>query len=173
MAQQVIAIAFDKETRADEALLAFVHLQQEHSIDLGDAVVVLRNQDGRIRLRQTMDVTPGQSALSFGWWGFFIGLLFAGPVGGIVEAAAGGAIGAIVGKMVDRGLPDDWIKETAQRLTPGTSAIFLLINSVNREVVLKELGRFEGTILYTDLPDELRAEIQEALRHKDFQPTVR
>ena len=79
----------------------------------------------------------------------------------------------MIGRLVDRGLKDDWIKETAQRLTPGTSALFLLINSVNREVALKELGRFEGTVLYTDVPDDFRAEIQAALREKDVQPIVR
>jgi uncharacterized membrane protein len=172
VAEQVIAIAFDKESRADEALLTLVHLQQEHNIELGDAVVVKRNAEGKVRLHQTMDITPERGALTVGWWGFFLGLVIAGPIGGLVEGVAGGAIGAVIGKLVDRGLNDDWIKETAQRLTPGTSALFLLINSVNRDVALKELSRFEGSVLYSDVPDDFRAEIQAALRDKEIQPTI-
>ena len=172
MAQQVLAIAFDKETRGDEALLTLLHLQQERNLDLGDAVVVIKDKNDRVRLRQTMDITPERGALTVGWWGFFLGLLFAGPVGGLVEGAAAAGIGALYGKLVDRGLKDDWIKETAARLTPGTSAIFLLITSANRELVAKELARFDGTLLYSDVPDDFRALIQEAMAHKDLQPTV-
>ena len=89
MAEQIIAIAYDKETRADEALLTLVHLQQEHNIELGDAVVVTRNRDGKVRLHQTMDITPERGALTVGWWGFFLGLVIAGPIGGLVEGVAG------------------------------------------------------------------------------------
>ena len=163
MAQSVIAIAFDKQTRADEVLLSVAHLQGEHVLKLADAVVAVKDLAGHLHLRQTADPSAGQGATSGGWGGAFIGLILGGPIGLIGGGAIGAAAGGLYGKLVDTGLDDAWIKETASQIAPGTSAIFLLTEIANREVVLHELGRFEGKVLYTDLPPETRALVEQEL----------
>jgi len=163
MAQSVIAIAFDKQTRADEVLLSVSHLQGEHVLKLADAVVAVKDMAGHLHLRQTTDPSAGQGATSGGWWGAFIGLILGGPIGLIGGGAIGAAAGGLYGKLVDTGLDDVWIKETAAHIAPGTSAIFLLTEIANREVALHELGRFEGTVLYTDLPPDTRALVEQEL----------
>jgi uncharacterized membrane protein len=162
MAQQIVAVAFDKITRADEVLLALVHLTQENAVDLADAAVVSKDDNGRVRLRQTVDISPGRGALSGSWWGLLVGLLVGGPLApvGMVAGAAGGAL---YGKLVDTGLNDQWMRDAGETLAPGTSAIFVLINELNLPAVLTELGRYEGKVIYTDFPDETRAALEEAL----------
>lgn len=166
MAQSVIAIAFDKQTRADEVLLSVAHLQGEHILHLSDAVVVVKNLAGKLHLRQTTDPSATQGATSAGWWGAFIGLILGGPIGLIGGGAIGAAAGGLYGKLVDTGIDDNWIKETSAQIAAGTSAIFLLVEIANREVALHELGRFEGKILYTDVPPETRALIEQELAPK-------
>jgi uncharacterized membrane protein len=159
--QNVLAVLFDKPTRADEALLAVIHLQQEGGIQLADAVVVAKNADGNTAIRQTVDVTPGRGAISGMWLGTLVGLLFGGPIGGAVAGAAGGAL---YGKLVDIGLDDKWVKQMADWIDPGTSALLLLVNDpVVREEAIRELGRFEGKVITTTFPDEVRRALEEAL----------
>ena len=62
--QHILAVRFDKPTRADEALLALLHVQQEGGIELADAVVVAKTPEGRTIVRQTVDITPGRGALT-------------------------------------------------------------------------------------------------------------
>ena len=159
--QHILAVLFDKPTRADEALLALLHVQQEGGIELADAVVVAKTPEGRTIVRQTVDVTPGRGAITGAWFGTLIGLLFGGPLGG---AVAGAASGALYGKLVDVGLDDDWVKQMADWIDPGTSALLLLVNDpVLRESALKELGRFDGEVITTTFSDEVRKTLQDAL----------
>jgi uncharacterized membrane protein len=159
--QHVLAVMFDKPTRADEALLALVHVQQEGGIELADAVVVAKLESGRTVVRQTVDITPGRAAVSGAWLGTLVGFLFGGPLGGAIAGAAGGALYA---KLVDIGLDDGWVKQMAEWIDPGTSALLLLVNDpVLREGALHELGRFEGTVVSTTFPDDVRRAVEEAL----------
>jgi len=160
--QHILAVRFDKPTRADEALLALLHVQQEGGIELADAVVVAKTPEGRTIVRQTVDITPGRGALTGAWFGTLIGLLFGGPIGG---AVAGAASGALYGKLVDIGLDDDWVKEMADWIDPGTSALLLLVSDpVVRADALRELGRFDGMLVTTTFPDDVRTALEEALR---------
>ena len=159
--QHILAVLFDKPTRADEALLALLHVQQEGGIQLADAVVVAKTPEGRTIIRQTVDITPGRGALTGAWFGTLIGLLFGGPLGG---AVAGAASGALYGKLVDVGLDDSWVKQMADWIDPGTSALLLLVNDpVVRADALTELGRFEGTVITTTFPDNVRKTLEDAL----------
>jgi uncharacterized membrane protein len=161
-ADHIIGMSFDKPTRADEVLLALIHLQQEGEITLTDAVVVSKTDNGKVHIRQTVDPTVGESALKGSIWGMLIGLLF--PPAAFVAAAAAGAGGAaLLAKLVDLGLDDKWVKDVGTRLDPGTSALLLLVSADVRPAVLAELARFEGKVLYCTFPEAVRAELERAL----------
>lgn len=159
--QHVVAIVFDKPSRADEVLLALIHVQQEGGIALSDAVVVAKGADGRTAVRQTTDITPGRGALGGAWLGLLVGTLFGGPLGGVVAGAAGGAL---YGKLVDIGLDDGWVKQMSEWIDPGTSALLLLVNGATlRDSALRELARYEGRVVTTTFSNEVRDALQRAL----------
>ena len=110
----LVVIGFDDEHTADEVLLTLRRLQQEYLIDLEDAAVVVRQQDGKIKIRQTQNLT-GAGAAGGGFWGAFFGLIFAGPLGALAVGGAGAAIGAVTGKLTDIGIEDDFMKELVTR----------------------------------------------------------
>jgi uncharacterized membrane protein len=172
MADELVAIVFEKQTRAEEVLLNLAHLQQEGAIKLADAVIVTKDDEGKSKVRQTVDVTPGKGAFAGGWWGLLIGMIFAGPIGGVVAGVAGGASGALYGKLVDIGLDDGWIRQMADWIDPGTSALLLLVGEARLDEVLAELRRFEGHLVTTTLPDEVRIRLEDALRDQINQPPV-
>lgn len=157
--EHLVAIAFDKPSRATEVLVNLLHLQEEGALRLGDAVVIAKDESGRARIHETVDVTATKGALVGGWWGVFASLLV-GPL----AIAGGAAVGALYGKLVDKGLADDWIKQMSEWLDAGRSALLLLVTVEDKAVVLRELGRYEGQVVSTDFPESVRRELEEALR---------
>ena len=158
----IVGMSFGKVSRAEEVLLALVHLQQEGEVALSDAVIVWKEADGKVRIRQTVDPTPGRSALNGSIWGMIAGMLFGGPVF-LAAAAVGAGSGALLAKLIDLGLDDGWVKEVGEWLDPGTSALLLLVEDDVRPAVLAELGRYEGRVLYCTFPDAVRDELVAAL----------
>ena len=162
--QQILVIALDKPTRASELLLALSNLAREGKVRMHDAVIVAKEEGGRSRVVQTVDVTPAKGALAGTWWGMLAGLLVGGPVF-LATAVGGAAAGALYGRLVDRGLDDGWVKQMAQWVEPGRSALLLLVDAGFDHEVITELHRFEGIghVAYTTLPPDARAEVERAL----------
>ncbi|CAN5535552.1 hypothetical protein BH10ACT1_BH10ACT1_26810 [soil metagenome] len=161
----IIGMAFDKITRADEVLLNLVHLAREGEIAITDAVVVYKGDDEKVHVKQTVDPSPKQGALSGTVWGLLVGTIVAGPVGAIIGAASGAAGGGLFGKLVDVGLDDDWAKQVGEWIDPGSSALLVLVSHDVRPTVVRELSRFEGRLLYCTFPDAVRHELERALGH--------
>lgn len=162
VADHIIGMSFDKTSRAEEVLLNLAHLAREGEITLTDAVVVYKDDRERVHVRQTVDTTPKQGALSGGLWGLLVGSLF-GPAGFLIGAGAGAASGGLMGKLVDVGLDDDWVKEVGEWIDPGSSALLVLVSHDVRPVVVRELSRFEGRVIYCTFPDAVRRELERAL----------
>jgi len=161
---QILAIVLDKPSRASELLLAMSNLAGEGKLGMHDAVIVAKDGNGRASVVETVDVTPARGALAGTWWGMLAGLLLGGPV--FLGAAVGGAAaGALYGKLVDRGLEDQWVKDMAEWIAPGTSALLLLVDPGFDPAVIEELRRFEGIgrVAVTTLPDSTKAEVEAAL----------
>jgi uncharacterized membrane protein len=96
------------------------------------------------------------------------GLLVGGPM--FLGAAIGGAAaGALYGKLVDRGLEDEWVKQMADWIDPDSSALLLLVEQGYDPAVVEELRRFEGTgeVAYSTLPAGTKGEIEDALKGTD------
>jgi uncharacterized membrane protein len=156
----LVAIAYPDESTAKEVLTVLGRLQTEHSIDIEDAVVITRNQDGKVKLHQS--VKPAAAGAAGGaLWGGLIGLLFLAPLLGMaVGAAAGGAAGALT----DVGVDDRFLKELGAKLEPGAAALIVLVQRSTPDKVLPEIQRFGGEVLQTSLSDEQERQLQEALR---------
>jgi uncharacterized membrane protein len=157
--EYLVAIVFDKPGRASEVLVNVMNLAQDGVVSLADAVIITKGADGKGRVQQTVEVTPARGALVGGWLGLF-GALFLGPL----AIAGGAAAGAIYGRLTDRGLDDGWIKQMAEWLEPGGSALLLLCSISDQPQLLRELRRYEGHLVTTDLPAHIRLEVEDALR---------
>lgn len=154
----LIVIGFQDEFKADEVLIELRKLEREYLIDLEDAAIVVRNKAGKVKVKQTQElVTSG--ALTGGFWGLLIGLIFLHPMLAIFGAAAG----ALSGALTDIGIDDNFIREIGDTIEPGTSAIFILVKKSTPDKVLDELSPFEGKVLRTSLSKEDEARLQAAL----------
>jgi uncharacterized membrane protein len=163
----LVAVAFDTPQEADNALTELKRLQKEYLIEFADAVVVIRQPDGKVHLKQSIDmvgVGAASGGLSGGLWGMLVGLLFLNPlVGFAIGGIVGAGSGALAGKLTDFGIDDKFIRSLAQTLQPGNSALFVLIRKVQPERVLAEMKRFKGRVLRTSLSAEQENRLRAAL----------
>ena len=164
---ELVAVAFDGPDEADRALNELTRLQKEYLIDLEDAVVATRGPDGKVRLKQTMDMTGRGAATGGLWggmWGVLVGLLFMNPLIGLITGAAFGAgAGAVSGSLVDYGINDGFMRSLAETIRPNTSALFVLVRKVQPEKVLEEMSRFRGRLLRSSLSPSDEARLVDAL----------
>ena len=155
----LIVVAYPSETQASEERIKFLKMQKAYLVDLEDAVVVTRKQDGKIKLHQLYNRTA-TGALSGGFWGALIGLIFLNPLLGLVVGAGAGAVG---GALSDVGINDDFMKQLGEKLTPGSSALFVLVDSEITDKVLAELRGSGGQVIQSSLSHEDENRLQAAL----------
>jgi uncharacterized membrane protein len=155
----LVFIAFPTEQKAEEVRQKVLTLQKDYLIELEDAVVVVKNADGQIKLNQMMNLTA-TGALSGGLWGTLIGMIFLMP---LIGAAVGAASGALGGKLTDVGINDQFMKDAAGALQPGTAGLFLLIRKMTTERVLADLEGIGGAVMRTSFDEKKENELREAL----------
>ena len=160
---ELIVLHFEDLYKADEVLLTLAKMQQEHLVSLEDAAVVVKTDKGKVKIRQTLDLTPGKGAVNGGFWGLLIGLLLFNPLVGWVS---GLAFGALWGRMVDLGVSDAFMKEVGEAIEPETSAIFMLVRDATYDKVIDQLRPFGGTLYHTSMPQEAEEELRAALERE-------
>ena len=158
----LIAVGFDDKARASEVLSILVSLQRDYLLDLEDAVIAVREDDGKVKIKQSVNLTAG-GAMYGGLWGALIGLLFAGPLGMLLTGGTTAALGPIAGSVEDYGIDDDFINEVGHQLQPGSSALFILLRQVVEDKVLDELTGLQGRIIKTSLSKEAEERLARVL----------
>src|SRR5215510_3233324 len=136
----LVAVVFNDESTAFEMRAALAKMQKQYLLEMEDAVVVTRDLNGKTRLHQAVCLTTA-GAVSGGFWGMLIGLLFLNP---LLGAAVGAGAGALSAQFHDIGLDDKMMKDIGDSLKPGTSALFVLLRKITADKVLEGLKPFVG-----------------------------
>jgi uncharacterized membrane protein len=155
----LVVIGYKDVDQAEEVRLKLRKLHRDYLIDMDDAVVAVKDAGGKIKLNQAVNLTAAGAA-SGGFWGMLIGMIFLNPLLGM---AVGASAGAVSGKLTDVGINDNFMKELAKTLTPGSSALFVLVRKATPDKVLAELQGTGGTVLKTSLSSDDEAKLQAAL----------
>jgi uncharacterized membrane protein len=158
----LIVISFDDEHTAFAMRAELARMQKEYLIEMDDVVVVTKDEQGKVKLHQAQNLTA-LGAVSGGFWGTLIGLIFLNP---LLGAAVGAGAGAVSGALTDIGINNDMMKEFAASFRPGCSALFVLVRKATGDKVLAGLSEFKGkgkvlqTSLTKDKEEELRKVIE-------------
>lgn len=162
-AQVIIGVSFDNVLKAQEYLLAMGRLRQSGVLELHDAVTVTKGEDASVNVTETIDPTPGKAALSGGMWLGLLGLFVGGPIGWAAGIGIGAGAGAVAAKVIDLGIPDEWVDWFKETVEPGTSTVIILARHVQVQALAAEATRFQGAeLLYTSLPDDAMHELNDA-----------
>jgi uncharacterized membrane protein len=161
----LIVLAFDSETGAVEMRDKLLAMQKQYIISLADAAVVVRRQDGRVKVKQLHSLV-GAGALGGAFWGMLIGLIFWMPWLGLAFGALGGALG---GRFTDIGVDDKFIKEVGNTIEPGHSALFLLVTEAKEDKVEEELAGTTATVIKTSLSRDQEAKLRDLFAADDIE----
>jgi uncharacterized membrane protein len=155
----LVAIVYPTEAKAEEMRTKLFSLQKEYLIEIGDAVIAVKHDDGTIKLNQLINTTAA-GALSGGFWGTLVGMIFLMP---LLGAAVGAASGALAGALIDYGINDDFMKGLAVSLQPGSAALFVEIKKMTDDKVLDAIKGTGGVVLKTSLDHTKEQALRDAI----------
>ena len=134
-------------------------LQKQQLITVNDgAIITWPAGASKPKTQQLRDMT-GVGALGGAFWGMLFGLLFFVPFFGL---AVGAAMGALAGHFAHYGIDEDFINSVRSKITPGTSALFLLTSGAVLDKVVEAVKGQQFDIIQTNLSKEQEDQLREA-----------
>ncbi len=155
----LFALVYPDQATAEEASKTVKGLEEAGWVTVLDESLVTKDENGKVKHHGERHPIRG-GAVTGAVLGGLTGFVFAVPVLGL---AAGGAVGAYLGKKRTDGTAKDFQDfgdQVAADLQPGGAGLLLLAQTDARERVINDLGRLGGTLRSTDFSDQQLAEIQ-------------
>lgn len=159
---QLIVLGFDTEEEAGKVLESVRGGQKQGLLSLQDSAIITKDPDGKVHVKNQVSKGTWISTGVGGMLGILLAGIFA-PVTGLVLGLGGGAL---VGRLMDMGIDGKFVKETAESLKPGASALFLLVKDANPAGALAILRQYEGQVIQTTLSSEAEESLRRALGDK-------
>jgi uncharacterized membrane protein len=154
----MVALVFDSQTQADEVMALVRDLHARGTIRVRNAALLAKAADGTVTVKERHDLDAKNGAIGGVVLGGVLGLL-TGGIGLVAAPVIGAGIGAVTGRVVDRGIDDTFLKSLADRLQPGRSGLLLIVQSEWRVPLREALKGRGGIILQQELTDRLIAEL--------------
>jgi len=159
----LIVITFDNAEEAGKVRAAIREEQHHDLISLDDSAVVVRDEAGKVHVKNEIDRGVKIGAVGGGLLGLLIGGLFF-PLAGLLVGVLGGmGVGAASGL----GIQKSFVKEVSDSLQPGTSALFLIIRQANANAVVAALKPYKGQVLQTSLDPEDEETLRRVLEKRE------
>lgn len=157
---ELIAVAYPDQPAVERARENLRQSVADGVIQVEDVVVMIRDDDGKLEVRQG-STGVGAAAVGGGMWGGAIGLIFLAPLFGIAAGAVAG--GAIWKSMFgDAGVAQEFVKDLSEQLTPGAAAMILLVREMDPDKVVPHIHE-PGKVIQTSLSSEVEAQLDAAL----------
>jgi uncharacterized membrane protein len=156
----LVAIAYPDEAAVMRARANLEEAIEAGLIEVEDVVVIVRDEDGTVDVRQgTTGV--GAAAVGGAMWGGLIGLIFLAPLLGMAAGAlAGGA--AWKSTFGEAGVAESFVDDLRKSLAPGSAALVLLVREMSPDKVLPQIHE-PGRVIQTSLSDKVEAQLAAAL----------
>ncbi|HSL59502.1 MAG TPA: DUF1269 domain-containing protein [Acidimicrobiales bacterium] len=101
-----------------------------------DVALIYKNKNGRVKIRQTSDMTVGKGMVRGGLLGGVLSI-FAGPLVGM--AVVGGAAGGAYAALRDKGVSDKLMKLAGEQLEQGKAAVFVLADDPVADMIVTKI----------------------------------
>jgi uncharacterized membrane protein len=151
------------EDQAKKIYKELGELAKKRTVNIESGTIVIKNEEGVVKLRKTTEMTSGRGAARGAFWGLLVGVIFGGPIGGLL---AGLGLGAILGGRAAKGIDRDFMKTLGDRMMPGSAALFLLVDA-DDEQTMEQLEAYEGPLHVTPLTDDVEEALEKASARED------
>lgn len=143
-----MVVSFDDKFKAGTVLSNLLQLEQNRLVALEDAVVVIKNAEGKVRVKAYHDLVEPVAELGNELWG------------GIISAVIFHRTLTIAQGVFD----PDFLTKVENSLQPNSSALFVLVQPADTEAVLALFSDVGGTVSKTRLPEAEQRKLQDALK---------
>ncbi len=154
----LIVMTFNTPDEARNVRQTLRELERNGRVSLDDAAVIVKDADGKLNVDNEVDRGVKMGAIGGGLLGLLLSFLF--PLAGIVVGAAGGAL---VGRMADLGIDQQFVQDVSTALQPISSALFVIVRDPNPDIVVAVLEPYQGRLHHTTLNPTVEAELRRAL----------
>ena len=153
----VMVAIYDNEIDATLGLATLERMEQEGAIELQDAAVLVKDgSSGKLKIKETAELTSKKGALKGAVAGGIIGVIF--PPAVLAMGAIGAAAGAVLGHFTDQGFKNNLLKEMGEGIPSGGSAFVVVVEERWVEELTKYVRR-SGTVKSYPLDDEASARL--------------
>jgi uncharacterized membrane protein len=155
----LVVVTFDNTEEADQVRETLRSAQRSDYLSLDDSAVIVKDEEGKIHVKNEMDRGVKIGAVGGGLLGLLIGGIIFPVAGLLVGALAGG----LIGKTADLGVDQKFVKDVSEALQPGTSALFFIVREANPDVAIAALKPYKGEVYQTSFPPEAEKELRRIL----------
>ena len=148
----LVVVTYDEFDKATHALKTLKALQDEKRIFLEDAVLIEKQADGKLKVKETQEFSTKRGAVTGGAIGFILGVMVGGPLGGLL---VGGLLGGLIGKKVDTGIPKAKIEAISDAMQNSSSTLIIEgdVEQSNVALLKSALEQTGGNIIEIDAGD--------------------
>jgi len=155
----LVVVTFDNPEEAGKVRETLRSVQRADYLSLDDSAVIVKDEEGKIHVKNEMDRGVKIGAIGGGLLGLLLGGIFF-PLAGLLVGVIGGGL---VGKLADTGVDKKFVQEVSEDLQPGTSALFFIVREANPNMALAALKPYQGTVRHTSFPPEVEDELRRVL----------
>ena len=161
----IAVVTFQDTEGAGKLLDMLKDLEKQKLIELDDAVVVVKDADGEIKVKETTDLTKAKGAAKGGTLGLVVGLMLGGPIGGVLLGAAAGALAS---RKVDLGIPKGKVDLLSEEMVDGSSALFVQGTSKREGVMRAAMLQANGSLHELELTEDAVVNVQNIGATRDY-----
>lgn len=161
----IAVVTFQDTEGAGKLLDMLKDLEKQKLVELDDAVVVVKDADGEVKVKETTDLTKAKGAAKGGTLGLVVGLMLGGPVGGVLLGAAAGALAS---RKVDLGIPKGKVDLLVEQMVNGSSALFVQGTSKREGVMRAAMLQTNGTLHELELTEDAVVNVQNIAATRDY-----
>lgn len=150
---ELIAAVYSSSGAAQSMLEELVRLHDQDVIELIDAAVMVRDDNGELHIAERAELTPAKGAKRGALIGAALGVIF--PPSLLATAALGAAAGALAGKVTDQGLDNKLLADLGAELLPGMSALIAVVDHKWYSTMVNALSGYDRILANTMHADEI------------------
>jgi uncharacterized membrane protein len=156
----LVVITFEDEFEAGKVFDSL--RRHKDRISLDDSAIIVKDENGKIHVKNQTDRGVVIGAVGGGFLGLLLASVFF-PFAGLIIGALGGAL---VGASMDLGIQKKFVQEVSEDLSPGTSALFIIVRDADPAVALGLLRPYKGTIRHTSLDPDAEERLRDVLKKR-------
>jgi uncharacterized membrane protein len=154
---ELMAAVYPTRDQAKTILDMLWNMHRDTTITLQDAAIATKDSDGKVKIEETDELTGKEGAFRGALVVGVVGLIY--PPSLIGTMLVGGVIGGLIGKFRDTGIKNANLKEIADKLEPGKSAVIALGDGQWVAQIQGALQGYDGELIIHPISEQEAKEI--------------